>query len=302
VLGRSIQRNVELGDSLRFLDIPDGLIVSPNDIKKYNGEELVVIASGCQGEPASAMGRIAVDAHKQCAVDKGDTVVLSGRIIPGNERGISRMMGNIFRKGGNVIDQSMAKVHVSGHPKQEDLRILTEAIRPKFYIPIHGEARQLFRHKDFIVSTGLVQARNVLMCESGDVIALEADSIRINAKVLVGRTFIDSTGMEEVAEMVVRDRRNLSYDGFVMPIVAFNPTSGAMESDPELVTVGFMDDNDKQMLKEMKGVLESTIKAAGHDERTDGAIMKDRIRISLKRHIQKATGRRPVIIPVIMEI
>lgn len=302
VLGRSIQRNVELGDSLRFLDIPDGLMVSPNDIKKYNGDELVVIASGCQGEPASAMGRIAVDAHKQCAVDKGDTVVLSGRIIPGNERGISRMMGNIFKKGGTVIDQSMAKVHVSGHPKQEDLRILTEAIRPKFYIPIHGEARQLFRHKDFIVSTGLVPARNILMCESGDVIALESDSIRVNAKVLVGRTFIDSTGMEEVAEMVVRDRRNLSYDGFVMPIVAFNPTSGAMESDPELVTVGFMDDNDKQMLKEMKGVLESTIKAAGHDERTDGAIMKDRIRISLKRHIQKATGRRPVIIPVIMEI
>jgi ribonuclease J len=302
VLGRSIQRNVELGDSLRFLDIPDGLMVSPNDIKKYNGDELVVIASGCQGEPASAMGRIAVDAHKQCAVDKGDTVVLSGRIIPGNERGISRMMGNIFKKGGTVIDQSMAKVHVSGHPKQEDLRILTEAIRPKYYIPIHGEARQLFRHKDFIVSTGLVPARNVLMCESGDVIALESDSIRVHAKVLVGRTFIDSTGMEEVAEMVVRDRRNLSYDGFVMPIVAFNPTSGAMESDPELVTVGFMDDNDKQMLKDMKGVLESTIKAAGHDERTDGAIMKDRIRISLKRHIQKATGRRPVIIPVIMEI
>ncbi|MGB5035704.1 MAG: ribonuclease J, partial [Blastocatellia bacterium] len=302
VLGRSIQRNVELGDSLRFLDIPDGLMVSPNDIKKYNGDELVVIASGCQGEPASAMGRIAVDAHKQCAVDKGDTVVLSGRIIPGNERGISRMMGNIFKKGGTVIDQSMAKVHVSGHPKQEDLRIVTEAIRPKFYIPIHGEARQLFRHKDFIVGTGLVAARNVLMCESGDVIALEADSIRVHAKVLVGRTFIDSTGMEEVAEMVVRDRRNLSYDGFVMPIVAFNPTSGAMESDPELVTVGFMDDSDKQMLKDMKGVLESTIKAAGHDERTDGAIMKDRIRISLKRHIQKATGRRPVIIPVIMEI
>ncbi len=302
VLGRSIQRNVELGDSLRFLDIPDGLMVSPNDIKKYNGDELVVIASGCQGEPASAMGRIAVDAHKQCAVDKGDTVVLSGRIIPGNERGISRMMGNIFKKGGTVIDQSMAKVHVSGHPKQEDLRIVTEAIRPKFYIPIHGEARQLFHHKDFIVSTGLVPARNVLMCESGDVIALESDSIRVHAKVLVGRTFIDSTGMEEVAEMVVRDRRNLSYDGFVMPIVAFNPTSGAMESDPELVTVGFMDDNDKQMLKDMKGVLESTIKAAGHDERTDGAIMKDRIRISLKRHIQKATGRRPVIIPVIMEI
>lgn len=302
VLGRSIQRNVDLGDSLRFLDIPDGLMVSPNDIKKYNGEELVVIASGCQGEPASAMGRIAVDAHKQCAVDKGDTVILSGRIIPGNERGISRMMGNIFKKGGTVIDSSVARVHVSGHPKQEDLRIVTEAIRPKFYIPIHGESRQLFRHKDFIVSTGLVPASNVLMCESGDVIALDADSIRVNAKVLVGRTFIDSTGMGEVAEMVVRDRRNLSYDGFVMPIVAFNPTSGAMESDPELVTVGFMDDNDKQMLKEMKGVLESTIKAAGHDERIDGAIMKDRIRISLKRHIQKATGRRPVIIPVIMEI
>jgi ribonuclease J len=302
VLGRSIQRNVELADSLRFLDIPDGLMISPNDIKKHANEEVVVIASGCQGEPVSAMARIAVDAHKQASIDEGDTVVLSSRIIPGNERGISRMMGHIFKKGGHVVDSSTARVHVSGHPKQDDLQILAEALRPKFYVPIHGEARQLYRHKDFIVSTGIVNPDNVLIVESGDVLELGTDSARVTAKVLVGRTFIDSTGLGEVGEMVVRDRRNLSYDGIVMPIVAINPTSGAVEADPELVTHGFIDDDGGRMLDNMRGVVSSTIKNAGHEERIDEAVIKDRIRLSLKRHIQKTTGRRPVIIPVIMEI
>ncbi len=302
VLGRSIQRNVELGDALRFLDIPDGLMVSPNDIKRTANEDLVVIASGCQGEPVSAMGRIAVDAHKQVAIDEGDTVVLSSRIIPGNERSISRMMGHVFKKGGRVIDSSVARVHVSGHPKQDDLRILTEALRPRFYIPIHGEARQLYRHKAFIASIGVVDPDDILIAESGDIIELTPTSARVTAKVLVGRTFIDSTGMEEVAEMVVRDRRNLSYDGVVMPIIALNPTSGAMEAEPELVTHGFIDGEEDTLLAELRGVVDATIKESGHDERIDEAIMKDKIRLSLKRHIQKATGRRPVIIPVIMEI
>ena len=301
-LGRSIQRNVELADSLRFLDIPDGLMVSPNDIKKIANEDIVVIASGCQGEPASAMGRISVDAHKQAAIDPGDTVVLSSRIIPGNERGISRMMGKIFKQGGRVVDNSMARVHVSGHPKQDDLRIIAEALRPKFYVPIHGEARQLYRHKDFIASTGIVDPEKILIAESGDVLEITEGSARVTAKVLVGRTFIDSTGLGEVAEMVVRDRRNLSYDGVVLPIVAINPTSGAVEADPELVTHGFIDGDEARLLSDLRGVLDATIKQAGHDERTDEAIMKDRIRLALRRHIQKATGRRPVIIPVIMEI
>lgn len=302
VLGRSIQRNLELGDSLNFLDIPDGLLISANDIKKYGNEDLVILASGCQGEPVSAMGRIAVDAHKHVSVDAGDTVVLSSRVIPGNERSISRMMGHIFRKGGTVVDSSIARVHVSGHPKQDDLRILTEALRPKFYIPIHGEIRQIYRHKDFIVRTGLVPAENVVVAESGDVIAMDQNRINITAKVLVGRNFVDSTGMETVAEMVVRDRRNLSYDGVVLPIVAFNPTSGAIEAEPELVTHGFINDSENGVLAEMRSVLETTISSSGHEERTDEAVMKDKIRLSLKRHIQKVTGRRPVIIPVIMEI
>ncbi len=302
VLGRSIQRNVELADSLRFLDVPDGQLISPNDIKKYANEEIVIIASGCQGEPVSAMARIAVDSHKQASIDEGDTIVMSSRIIPGNERSISRMMGHIFKKGGRVIDSSVAHVHVSGHPKQDDLQILAEALRPKYYVPIHGEARQLYRHRNFIASTGLVDPDNVLIVESGDVLELGANSARVTAKILVGRTFIDSTGLGEVAEMVVRDRRNLSYDGVVMPIVAINPTSGAIEAEPELVTHGFIDSEDGDMLADLRGVVESTISTSGHAERIDEAVIKDKIRLSLKRHIQKSTGRRPVIIPVIMEI
>jgi ribonuclease J len=302
VLGRSMQRNVELAEALRFLDIPDGLMVTPNEARRLANHEIVVLASGCQGEPVSAMGRIAVDAHRQVAVDEGDVVVLSCRVIPGNERLISRMMGHIFRKGAKVVDNSMSRVHVSGHPKQDDLRILLEAVRPKFYLPIHGEARQLYRHKDFVVSTGLVPPENVIVSESGDVLVFDENSARITAKILVGRTFIDSTGMGEVAEMVVRDRRNLSYDGIVMPIVAFNPTSGALEADPEIITHGFVEEGKNGLMAEIRNVLQETVKSSGHEERTDDAVMKEKIRLSLKRHIQKLTGRRPVIIPVIMEI
>jgi ribonuclease J len=302
VVGRSIQRNVDIGDALRFLDVPDGLIISQNDVKKYADEEIVVLASGCQGEPVAAMSRIAVDAHKQVQLDEGDTVVLSSRIIPGNERGISRLMGHIYKRGARVIDNSTARVHVSGHPKQDDLRILIEALRPKFHIPIHGELRQLYRHKEFVASTGLVEPQNIVLCESGDTLELDGERVRVSAKVLLSRTFIDSTGMGEVAEMVVRDRKHLSFDGIVLPIVAFNPTSGELEAEPELITHGFVEDGDDGILDKVRGVLEETVRTSGHDERTDEALMKEKIRLSLKRHIQKATGRRPVIIPVIMEI
>jgi ribonuclease J len=302
VVGRSIQRNVELGDSLGFLDVPDGLMISPNDVRKYADEEIVVLASGCQGEPVAAMSRIAVDSHKQVGLDEGDTVVLSSRIIPGNERSISRLMGHIYKRGARVIDSSVARVHVSGHPKQDDLRILIDALRPKFHIPIHGEIRQLYRHKEFVASTGLVPHERIVICESGDTIELDGETARVSAKVLLNRTFIDSTGLEEVAEMVVRDRKHLSYDGIVLPIVAFNPTSGALEAEPELITHGFVDGDDDGLLDKMRTVLGETVRTSGHAERTDEALMKEKIRLSLKRHIQKLTGRRPVIIPVIMEI
>jgi ribonuclease J len=302
LLGRSMLRNVEIADSYRQLDIPDGLFVSPAQARNMDDEEVVLLAAGCQADPMSAMMRLATDQHKNLSVAEGDTVVLSARIIPGNDLAISRLISHCYKRGAQVIDSSTARIHCSGHGSQEDLQILIDAVRPKFLIPIHGEYRQLYRHKEWAASLGIVEKRNIVIIENGDVLALDERSAEIIAKEAVGRTFIDQS-YGEVEDIVVRDRKHLSYDGIVVPVVAINPTSGEMESEPEIVTRGFIaveDEND--FVEELKAVIEKTINEASHEERIDHAVIKEKTRIALKRFIQKATGRRPMILPVVVEV
>lgn len=302
LLGRSMLRNVETADSLRQLTIPDGLFVSPSEARQMNDDELVLLVAGCQGDPMSAMTKLATDQHKNLFVDEGDTVVLSARQIPGNEPAISRLISHCYKRGARVIDSSVARIHVSGHGSQEDLKILIEAVRPKFLVPIHGEHRQLYRHRDWARSIGIVDPENIIVFENGDVLELGEDSAEITATEYVGRTFIDSS-YERVEDLVVRDRKHLSYDGIVLAIVAINPTSGELESEPEVVTRGFIHEEDSgEMLTELKQLVSATVSSAGHEERIDYAVIKEKIRIALKRFIQKSTGRRPMIIPVVVEV
>lgn len=302
LLGRSMVRNVEIADSLRQLDVPDGLFVSPADARQMHDDDLVLLVSGCQGEPISAMARLATDQYKNLSVGENDLVVLSARNIPGNERAISRLISHCYKKGARVVDSSTARIHVSGHGSQEDLQILIEAIRPKFLIPIHGEYRQLYRHKEWAETLGIVEPSNIVACENGDVLELDGKSLEIVAKEFVGRTFIDGA-YGEVEDMVIRDRKHLSYDGILLPVVALNPTSGEMESDPEIVTRGFIHEEDSSdLLDEVKRIVVETISHASHEERIDWAVIKEKIRIDLKRFVQKKTGRRPMIIPVVVEV
>jgi ribonuclease J len=302
LLGRSMLRNVETADSLRQLTVPDGLFVSPAEARQMNDDELVLLVAGCQGDPMSAMTKLATDQHKNLFVDEGDTVVLSARQIPGNEPAISRLISHCYKRGARVIDSSVARIHVSGHGSQEDLKILIEAVRPKFLVPIHGEHRQLYRHRDWARSIGIVDPENIIVFENGDVLELGEDSAEITATEYVGRTFIDSS-YERVEDLVVRDRKHLSYDGIVLAIVAINPTSGELESEPEVVTRGFIHEEDSgEMLKELKQLVSETVSSAGHEERIDYAVIKEKIRVALKRFIQKSTGRRPMIIPVVVEV
>jgi ribonuclease J len=302
LLGRSMLRNVEVADSLRQLDIPDGLFVSPAEARQMDADQLLLLAAGCQGDPMSAMTRLATDQHKNLSVEEGDTVVLSARQIPGNEPAISRLISHCYKRGAQVIDSSVARVHVSGHGSQEDLKILIEATRPKFLVPIHGEHRQLYRHRDWAATLGVVEPENILVFENGDVLELGESSADITATEFVGRTFIDSS-YEHVEDMVVRDRKHLSYDGIVVAIVAINPKSGELESEPELVTRGFIHEEDSgEMLAELKQLVEQTVIGATHEEQIDYAVIKEKIRLALKRFIQKATGRRPMIIPVVVEV
>jgi ribonuclease J len=302
LLGRSMLRNVETADSLRQLTVPDGLFVSPSEARQMNDDELVLLVAGCQGDPMSAMTKLATDQHKNLFVDEGDTVVLSARQIPGNEPAISRLISHCYKRGARVIDSSVARIHVSGHGSQEDLKILIEAVRPKFLVPIHGEHRQLYRHRDWARSIGIVDPENIIVFENGDVLELGEDSAEITATEYVGRTFIDSS-YERVEDLVVRDRKHLSYDGIVLAIVAINPTSGELESEPEVVTRGFVHEEDSgEMLAELKQLVSETVSTAGHEERIDYAVIKEKIRVALKRFIQKSTGRRPMIIPVVVEV
>jgi ribonuclease J len=302
LLGRSMLRNVETADSNRQLRVPDGIFVSPAEARQMDDDQLLLLVAGCQGDPMSAMTKLATDQHKNLFVAEGDTVVLSARQIPGNEPAISRLISHCYKRGARVIDSSVARVHVSGHGSQEDLKILIEATRPKFLVPIHGEHRQLFRHRDWAAGLGIIERDNIVIFENGDVLELGEDSAEITATEYVGRTFIDAS-YEKVEDMVVRDRKHLSYDGIVVAIVAINPTSGEIESEPEVVTRGFIHEEDSsEMLEELKKLLEETVATAAHEERIDYAVIKEKIRVALKRFIQKATGRRPMIIPVVVEV
>jgi ribonuclease J len=302
LLGRSMLRNVETADSLRQLRVPDGMFVSAADARQMNDDELVLLVAGCQGDPMSAMTKLATDQHKNLFVDEGDTVVLSARQIPGNEPAISRLISHCYKRGARVIDSSVARIHVSGHGSQEDLKILIEAVRPKFLVPIHGEHRQLYRHRDWARTLGIVEPDNIVVFENGDVLELGENSAEITATEYVGRTFIDAS-YERVEDLVVRDRKHLSYDGIVLAIVAINPTSGELESEPEVVTRGFIHEEDSgEMLAELKQLVAETVSTAAHEERIDYAVIKEKIRVSLKRFVQKSTGRRPMIIPVVVEV
>lgn len=302
LLGRSMLRNVEIADSLRQLDIPDGIFVTPAEARQIDEDQLLLLAAGCQGDPMSAMTKLATDQHKNLFVAEGDTVVLSARQIPGNEPAISRLISHCYKRGAKVIDSSVDRVHVSGHGSQEDLKILIEATRPKFLVPIHGEHRQLYRHRDWATTQGIVEPRNVIVFENGDVLELSETNAEITATEPVGRTFIDSS-YEHIEDLVVRDRKHLSYDGIVVAIVAINPTSGALESEPEMVTRGFIHEEDSaETLSELRRLVEETVTTATHEEQIDYAVIKEKIRLALKRYIQKSIGRRPMIIPVVVEV
>jgi ribonuclease J len=302
LLGRSMLRNVETAQGLRQIDAPDGIFVSPGQARQMDDDQMVLLISGCQGEPMSAMGKMATDQHKNLSIGEGDTVVLSSRNIPGNERSISRLISHCYRRGARVIDSSIARIHVSGHGSQGDLQIMIEATRPKFLVPIHGEYRQLYRHKEWAETLGVVRPENIVIIENGDVLEVDEARAAIVDKQVVGRTFIDGT-FGEIEDLVVRDRKHLSYDGIVVPIVVINPTSGDIESEPEVVTRGFIHEEDPGgLIDEIKRIVEETVAAANHEERIDWGIIKEKVRVNVKRFIQKSTGRRPMIIPVVIEV
>ncbi|MEP6717594.1 MAG: ribonuclease J [bacterium] len=303
VLGRSMQKNVEISDRLGYLDIHEGLLVSLNEAKQMRDHEIVFLVTGSQGEARAALSQMATQSYKGLMIDEGDTVVLSARIIPGNERLISRMIGMIYKRGANIIEEKRRLVHVSGHASQEDIRIMTEAVRPKFVVPIHGEYRMLFRHKEFVKNHLGYAEENIVLIENGDVLELDGERAVVVGKREIGRTFIDDTGFEEIQSETIRQRRQLAYEGMITLIVTINGQTGELQSPPEIVTRGVRGfDSTNGSLKDAQRVVTAAIAGASRQTLADESLLKEHVRVELKRFIQKLSGARPVIMPVVVQV
>ena len=305
LVGRSMMESTEIAQDLGYIDVPDGMLIHPAQIRDLPPEKVCVLISGTQGEPMSALSRAAVDNHKHARIQAGDTVVLSSRIIPGNEKAIYRVIDHLFRRNAHVIydDGSQPPVHVSGHASQEELKLIINLVKPQYFIPIHGEYRQLKLHAELAGSMhGSVG--NVLMIESGDILEFDELGARKAGRVAVGRICIDSNSMGDVVEdLVIRDRRHLSEDGIVLPIIAINKLTGKVETSPEIVMRGFSaSSTDDGFLDQARQIVMSTLDASSDEERADYGVIKEKIRQDLKRFIGKNTSRRPLIMPVILEI
>jgi ribonuclease J len=300
VLGRSMMESTEIAQDLGYIEAPPGLIINPGQMREYPPDELLILISGTQGEPMSALSRAAVDTHKHARIDAGDTVVLSSRIIPGNEKSIYRVIDHLSRREANVIfdDGSHGLIHVSGHGSQDELRLLINLVRPKFFVPVHGDYRNLRRHAQLAMETGAVE--HAIVIEDGDVLELDEQDARKKDKVTVGRVLIDSGSTADIVQdLVVRDRRILSEDGIVLAILAINKRIGKVEREPEIVMRGFGGADISEQAREL--VLR-TLDGLSGEQRTDYGMVKEKVRVELKRLIQKSTGKRPMIIPVILEI
>jgi ribonuclease J len=303
VLGRSMQKNVEVADRLGYLDIADGLLVSLNEAKHLPDDEIVFLVTGSQAEPRAALSQMATQTYKGLTIEESDTVVLSARIIPGNERAISRLIGFIYKRGANIIEEKRRLVHVSGHASQEDIRIMTEAVRPKFVVPIHGEYRMLFRHKEFVKNHVGYAEENIILIENGDVLELDGERAVVTGNRKIGRTFIDDSGFEEIDRETVRERKQMAYEGVVTLIVTMNAATGELEAPPEIVARGVRGfDGTNGFLAGAQQILTSAMGNASKAQLQDMSLLKEFLRLELKRFIQRQTGARPVITPVVVQV
>jgi ribonuclease J len=305
-VGRSVVQNTEIAQRLGYLRIPAGMQIRDSDVQNYASQDVLCIATGSQGEPQAALPRIAIDDHRFVKLGPDDTVVFSARSIPGNEKAIARTMSHIARRGADVVTPDMKHVHVSGHGSAEELKLVLSLVRPRYFVPIHGEYRQLSQHARIAakVMRGADRHVQVLLAQDGDIIQFDAHGARIADKAPTGRVLIDTTRVGEVGDEVLRDRRHLAGDGVVVAVVAISRHTGTITGVPELVARGFVVDagEEESLFADAGRVIGECIAAAKVEERTDQGLMTEKLRVELRRFFKKRSGRRPLVLPVLMEI
>jgi ribonuclease J len=302
-LGRSLLGTIEVSERLRHLRYPEKVVISLEEIPKIPPSDLIVVATGSQGEPFSAMSRIAFDEIKNISIREGDTVIFSARIIPGNERRIGRIINQVYRKGGRVITPSEdPRIHVSGHGAQEEIKLLASWVQGKYYVPIHGEFRQLKENGELAREMGYPDDR-ILISEVGDSIVFEKGEFLGRAKVPAGSIWLDGESGDPVGKLLLRDRRHLGNEGFVLPVVVVNTQEGRLEADPEIIHRGYPPlENQQELVDEIRRALKNLFNELTRDEMRDQTIVRARVKSAVKKTLKKNDAKIPLVIPVVMEV
>ena len=304
VLGRSMQKNVEIADELGLLRIPPDTLVDLGYSRQLEAQDIVYIVTGSQGETRAALWNLATSSYKGMEIEKGDTVVLSARIIPGNDKNISRLIGHLYKRGANIIEEKRRLIHVSGHASQEDIRIMTETSKPKYVVPIHGEYRMLFRHKEFIKNhVPGYSDENVILIENGDVLEIDELGARVADKRALNRTFIDEESLGEIEYDVIRERKKLAYGGAVSLVVTVNRETKELAREPQISFQGVAGvDLANGIAGHARKAITDAVDAMTKAQITDLTLFQENLRVHLKRFLQKEIGTKPVIVTTIVEV
>lgn len=302
VSGRSIENMVAVGTELGYLQLEKEALINIDAINKYSPDKIAIITTGSQGEPMSALARMASNEHKKVSIVDGDMVIISATPIPGNEKLISRVINQLFKYGAEVIYEALADVHVSGHAYQEELKLIHTLVKPKFFIPVHGEYRHLKQHAELAVKLGLSPA-NTVIADIGDVIEVGRDSIKKNGTVASGNVFVDGLGVGDVGNIVLRDRKHLSQDGILTVVVTIEKESGSVIAGPDIISRGFVYVRESEdLMDQAREIVKDTLKQCEEKHITDWATLKTNIKEDLRNFLYEKTKRKPMILPIIMEI
>jgi ribonuclease J len=299
--GRSMIRNSQVASELGYLNLPRSAMTESDRWQDLAADRLTFLTTGSQGEPLSALHRVALNDHKTIKIDPGDTVILSSKFIPGNERTISNLIDHLYRRGAEVHYEKVSEIHVSGHASQEELKIMLQLTRPRYFVPVHGEYRHLVRHRRLAQEVGIPEA-NCFILEDGDVLELTANSAQKITPIQVGKVFVDGKGVGDVGDIVIRDRRHLSEDGMVLAVMAIHQQTGELVAGPDLISRGFMRvEESEEVLEHAKKVVLETLSGMNRETRTDPAELKEEVRKALRRFFRKKLERHPVVLPYIIE-
>jgi ribonuclease J len=302
VMGRSMVNVVDISLKLDYLKVPEGLLIDIDDIRNYTNDKIVVICTGSQGEPMSALTRMSMGENRKVQIVPGDTVIISAAPIPGNEKMVSNTINHLYMLGAEVVYEKANGVHVSGHASQEELKIMHNLVRPKFFMPVHGEYRHLMKHARLAESLGM-DRKNIVIAENGAIVELTRDKICMNGKITSGNVLIDGLGVGDVGNIVLRDRRQLSQDGIMIVVVGVDNATNEIISGPDIVSRGFVYVREAEdLMGEARDKVQAALDKCEETNKTEWSTLKTAVRDSLGRFLYEKTRRRPMIIPIIMEV